>query len=193
MDTLQIGNLIYLVLLVSVLALWFFVQNQEQLSTKIKQVAAWGFIILGTVAAVGLWDDIRQTVVPRQAVFADQGRIALPRMPDGHYYATLELNGAPVRFVVDTGASSVVLTQADAVRAGLNAEDVVFFSEAMTANGPVRTAPVTLDRVAFGPFVDERVRAYVNEGEMSDSLLGMTYLQRFSRIEITGGQLVLER
>ena len=193
MDSLQIGNLIYLVLLASVLAFWFLVQNRDGLSTKIKQMAAWGFIILGTVAAIGLWEDIRQTVAPRQAVFAEAGRIELPRMPDGHYYATLTLNGAPVRFVVDTGASSVVLTREDAAAAGLGAGDLEFFSQAMTANGPVRTAPVTLDRVEFGPFADTGVRAYVNEGQMAESLLGMSYLQRFERIEISRGTLVLER
>lgn len=193
MDSFDTANLIYLGLLAGVLGMWFFVENRDSLSTKVKQMAAWGLIFLGTVAVVGLWGDIRQTVMPRQAVFADQGRIELPRAPDGHYYATLGLNGTPTRFVVDTGATAVVLTRADALRAGLSEEDLVFFSQAMTANGPVATAPITLDTVTFGPFEDKRVGAYVNEGMMDQSLLGMSYLQRFARIEITGGKLLLER
>ena len=63
----------------------------------------------------------------------------------------------------------------------------------MTANGPVRTAPVRLEDVALGPFHDRDVRAFVNEGEMSKSLLGMEYLNRFARLEINGGRLILER
>ena len=193
LDSVPVGNLVYLLLLGSAVALWYLVEHRQSLSRTLKQMAAWALIFVGAVAAVGLWGDIRQTVAPRQVAFADAGRMALPRAPDGHYYATLELNGTPVRFVVDTGATSVVLTRADATRAGLADDDLVYFSQAMTANGPVRTAPVTLDRVTFGPFTDENVRAYVNEGDMTESLLGMTYLQRFGRIEIASGRLILER
>ena len=123
----------------------------------------------------------------------DTGRIEVPRGPDGHYYLTLDINDAPVRFVVDTGATSMVLTKTDAERVGLTADDLIFYSEAMTANGPVRTAPVRLDDVALGPFHDANVRAFVNEGEMNQSLLGMDYLIRYARLEITNGQLILER
>ena len=63
----------------------------------------------------------------------------------------------------------------------------------MTAHGPVRTAPVRLDDVAIGPFHDNNVRAFVNEGDMRTSLLGMEYLNTFARIEIAGGRLILER
>ncbi len=63
----------------------------------------------------------------------------------------------------------------------------------MTANGPVQTAPVELARMSLGPFSDTDVRAYVNDGEMEQSLLGMTYLQRFDRLEISGGEMILER
>ncbi|WP_425100046.1 retropepsin-like aspartic protease family protein [Tropicibacter sp. S64] len=193
MDDWQIGRFIYLAILAGALLLWFFVENRDSIGTKVKHMAAWGLIFLGTVAAIGLWGDIRQTVQPRQAVFEDQGRIELPLQADGHYYAVLDINGAQTRFVVDTGASGVVLTREDAERAGLDTKDLAFYSEAMTANGAVRTAPVRLDQVALGPFTDRGVQAFVNAGEMDTSLLGMTYLQRFSRIEIANGRLVLER
>ena len=87
----------------------------------------------------------------------------------------------------------MVLTKTDAERVGLTADDLIFYSEAMTANGPVRTAPVRLDDVALGPFHDANVRAFVNEGEMNQSLLGMDYLNRYARLEIANGQLILER
>lgn len=193
MSSYEVGNLIYLVLLGAVLVSWFVVQNRKNLNRTLQQGALWGLIILGTIAAVGLWDDIRQTVQPQQMIMSESGRIAVPRGPDGHYYLTLEINDAPVRFVVDTGATSMVLTLKDAQRVGLNEDDLIFYSEAMTANGAVRTAPVRLDDVALGPFHDRGVRAFVNEGEMSKSLLGMEYLNRFARLEIAGGTLILER
>jgi aspartyl protease family protein len=187
------ANLIYLILLGSVLAFWVFVKNRETLNKTLQHGALWGLIFLGVIAAVGLWDDIRQTVQPQQLVMSETGRIEVPRGPDGHYYLTLGINDVDVRFVVDTGATSMVLTQDDARRIGLSEDDMIFFSEAMTANGSVRTAPVRLADVALGPFHDSNVRAFVNEGEMTNSLLGMDYLHRFTRLEIASGKLILER
>ncbi len=193
MSGMEYGNLAYLVLLAVVLVFWFFIQNRQSLNKTLQQGAVWGLIFLGVIAAVGLWGDIRQTVQPQQLVMSDTGRVEVPRGSDGHYYLTLTINDAPVRFVVDTGATSMVLTQADAARVGLSEQDVIFYSEAMTANGVVRTAPVRLDDVALGPFHDRNVRAFVNEGEMTKSLLGMDYLSRFARLEINNGRLILER
>lgn len=187
------GQLAYLVVLGAAIIVWFFVQNRQSLNKTLQHGALWGLIFLGTVAAVGLWGDIRQTVQPQQMVMADGARVEVPRGPDGHYYLTLDINDTPVRFVVDTGATSMVLTQSDAGRIGLSEDELIYFSEAMTANGPVRTAPVRLDRVALGPFEDSNVRAFVNEGEMTRSLLGMDYLNRFARLEINNGRLILER
>jgi aspartyl protease family protein len=189
----QIGNLIYLVLLGSVIAGWFFVQNRNNLNKSLQYMAAWALIFVGVVAIYGLWQDIRQTVQPQQMVTASEGRIELPRAPDGHYYVNLQVNGAPVRFVVDTGATSMVLTRDAARRAGIDDQNLHFLTEAMTANGVVRTARVTLDEVAIGAFTDTRVPAYVNGGEMQNSLLGMSYLDRFASLQITGGKLVLQR
>lgn len=189
----DLGRLIYLALLVAVLLGWVFLRDRGQLGQKLQYLAIWGLILLGAVAAVGLWGDIRRTVMPQQAVFSETGRIALPRAPDGHYYVSLDINGVPTRFVVDTGATGMVLSRSDAERIGLTPETLLFHGAASTANGRVRTAPVRLDTVALGPFTDRNLRAYVNEGDMRSSLLGMSYLQRFDRLEISDGQLVLER
>lgn len=193
MSATEYGNLVYLVLLGAVVAFWFFAQNRQGLNKTLQQAAIWGLIFVGAVAAAGLWGDIRQTGTQQQLVVEEAGRIEVPRGPDGHYYLTLTINDTPVDFVVDTGATGMVLTQADANRIGLPRDEMIFFSEAMTANGPVRTAPVRLEDVALGPFEDSNVRALVNEGEMHVSLLGMTYLNRFARMEFNDGRLILER
>ena len=193
MSEFDYARLFYLVLLGSAVVLWFFAQNRNSLGKITQQAIIWALIFVGVIAAVGLWGDIRNTVLPGQAVVAEDGRIELPRAADGHYYLTADVNGAPIRFVVDTGASQIVLTKADAETAGLATEELSFVGRAYTANGEVRTAPVRLDRVEVGPLVDEDVRAVVNEGELDQSLLGMEYLQRFTSVEITNGTLVLTR
>ncbi|WP_104019144.1 retropepsin-like aspartic protease family protein [Roseovarius nitratireducens] len=192
MESFDFPRLVYLSILGSVLLLWFVVQGRESLSKLMQHAAAWGLIFLGVIAVVGLWQDIRQTVRPTQSVISDN-RIELPRAPDGHYYVTAELNGAPIRFVVDTGASQIVLSRGDAREAGIDTGSLIYTGRARTANGMVRTAPVQLDRLAIGPITDSDVRAVVNEGEMAGSLLGMDYLRRFSSVEIAGDRLILTR
>ncbi|MBK5932822.1 aspartyl protease family protein [Rhodovulum imhoffii] len=189
----DIGRLIYLILLAAAIAGYFFVENRNRLGKTAQQAAIWGLIFLGVVAGVGLWSDIRQQVSPRQTVFEQGQRIEVPRAPDGHFYLTLLINDTPVRFVVDTGASEIVLTQKDALRVGVDLRKLDYLGQAHTANGVVETARVTLDEVRLGPVMDENMRAWVNRGEMQDSLLGMTYLQRFARMEIADNRLILTR
>lgn len=187
------ARLIYLALLGGVLVTWFVVHNRQSLGKTVQMAAAWGLIFLGVIAAVGLWDDIRRAVRPSLAVVTGAGQIEVPRAPDGHYYLTLIVNDKPVEFMVDTGASQIVLTEDDARRVGLDPNDLAYTGRAMTANGEVRTAPVKLDRVDLGPVTDKNIRAWVNQGELEQSLLGMSYLQLWNKIEITDGALVLTR
>lgn len=193
MDSFDTGRLIYLILLGVMVLGWFMTQGRTSWNKTLQQAAAWVFIFLGAIAAYGLWGDISQTVRPQQTVFGEQGRIVVPQSQDGHFYIDASVNGAATRFVLDTGASFIVLTKADAVRAGLDPNELNYFGRAMTANGEVRTAPVRLDRLAIGPITDSNVRAVVNEGEMDSSLMGMSYLQRWGRIEISGNTLTLTR
>ncbi|SIT83728.1 retropepsin-like aspartic protease family protein [Pontibaca methylaminivorans] len=193
MDQWQIGNAAYLVLLGAVLVFWFFVQNRQSLGRVAQQAIAWGLIFLGVIAAVGLWGDIRRTVRPSLGTVTGEGAITVPRAPDGHYYLTLAINDRPVEFLVDTGASEMVLSQRDAARVGIDTDDLAYTGQAMTANGVVRTAPVRLDSVSAGPISDRDLRAWVSAGEMPGSLLGMGYLQRWSSVHFQDGTLVLTR
>lgn len=192
MDSVSIGHLIYLIVLGLAVAGWFFAQNRESLGKTTQQMLIWGLIFIGVIGAVGLWQDIRDDVMPRQSIAGD-GRIEVPLSRDGHYYLTLEIEGEPITFTVDTGASGVVLSPDDARRIGLDPATLDYLGEAMTANGIVRTARVTLENVRLGTIEEGPLRVYVNEAEMDGSLLGMDYLRRFERIEIARGRLVLLR
>lgn len=189
----DMARLLYLSLLGAVIGFWFFVQNRRNLGRTLQQAMAWVLIFVGVIAVVGLWDDIRSTLRPSIGSVTEAGAIEVPRAPDGHFYLMLQVNGAPVEFMVDTGASQMVLSRADAERAGIDTAGLAFLGRAMTANGEVRTAAVRLDSVALGPVRDRDVPAAVNGGELGVSLLGMSYLQRWARIEITGSTLRLER
>ena len=189
----EIGRFIYLIILLVAVGSWVFVQNRQSLGKTLQMFAVWGFIFLGVIASYGLWEDIRQTVRPQQSVAMDAGRVEVPRAPDGHYYLTLDVNGAPVEFLVDTGASQVVLNERDAQSAGIDTGSLAYLGRASTANGEVRTASVWVDEISLGGITDTNLRVWVNQGELDQSLLGMGYLQRWSSIEIRNGALVLTR
>ncbi len=193
MDALDTGHFVYLAILGIAVVGWFIAENRASLGQTVRTALAWAFIFLGVVAGYGLWGDIRDDVAPRQTVFTEDARVEVPRAFDGHYYLTLQVNGTPVDFVVDTGATDMVLSREDAARIGLDPGDLAYTGIASTANGQVRTARVRLDEVSLGGITDRGVTASVNAGEMSGSLLGMSYLHRFERIEIANGRLILER
>lgn len=146
----EIGRFIYLAILLVAVGSWVFVQNRQSLGKTLQMFAVWGFIFLGVIASYGLWHDIRQTVRPQQNVAVDAGRVEVPRAPDGHYYLTLDVNGAAIEFLVDTGASQVVLNERDARRAGIDTENLAYLGRAQTANGEVRTASVWIDEMSLG-------------------------------------------
>lgn len=189
MDGDMLARLGFLAIILVALGGWALVEFRQRMGQALRMATAWGLIFVGVMAGYGLWSDISREALPRQMVSAE-GQVEVPRAPDGHYYLTLAIDGTPLTFMVDTGASGMVLSLADAERVGIAVADLRFLGQAMTANGIVRTAQVTLPVVELGPFRNEGFRAYVNAGEMQGSLLGMDYLGQF-RMEFAGDRLVL--
>lgn len=187
------ASLIYLALLGTAIAGYAIVANRAQLGQMLRQTLLWGLIFLGVIAAYGVWQDVEGDLLSKQTVIQDEARVEVPRSRDGHYYLTLQANGEPVEFVVDTGATDVVLTKADAARVGIDLESLVFSGIAQTANGTTRTARALVDEFTLGNIQDRNVVVHINEGELFSSLLGMAYLQRFDRIEIKNNLLILHR
>ncbi|ABD54734.1 retropepsin-like aspartic protease family protein [Jannaschia sp. CCS1] len=192
MDSQDIPRLVYLIVLLCAVGGYFFWGQRRNMGQMARYLAIWGFIFLGFIVAIGLWTDLSNSMAPRQSVM-QTGAVEVPRASDGHFYLTLDVNSVPTRFVVDTGATAIVLSQADAARAGLDIDNLIYSGRAETANGRVETAPARIETLSLNGIVDENVRAIVNAGEMDGSLLGMSYLSRFSRLEIADGRLILQR
>ena len=191
MDSETTGRLLYLVLLLAAVGGWIIVEYRKRMGEALRTAAAWGLIFIGVMAGYGLWNDVRTDIAPQQMV-SEAGAIEVPRAEDGHYYLTLDINGTPVQFLADTGATNMVLSDRDARRIGIDPETLVYIGTAQTANGTVRTARVTLPSVTLGPYQDTDFTAWVNGGEMSDSLLGMEYLSLY-RVEIAEDMMILRR
>lgn len=119
------------------------------------------------------------------------GSVTLKADPSGHFITTGAINGKNVTFVVDTGATAVALSAAEAARIGLQYRGGKAMV-AMTANGAVRGWQVTLASVRLGDMTVSNVEGMVIDANLGPVLLGMTFLDRFDMIR-QGSTLVLRR
>ncbi len=188
-----VARLFYLIVLLLALSSYFLFGRSQALGRTLQQALTWALIFAMAVIAYSFRDTLRGALFPGAAIQVSRDAIELGRARDGHFYATLDVNGAPIRFMVDTGATDVVLSARDAARAGIDTTRLTFAGRAMTANGEVRTARVRLDSVGFGGVTETGVTASVSSGALDTSLLGMSYLDRFDRIEISGDRMLLAR
>jgi len=136
-------------------------------------------------------DRVLAELVPGRAVTRAR-TVEIARGNTGEFPVAVQVNGARVPMVLDTGASTVVLTREDAKAAGLPLEVLAYSVNIDTANGRARAAPVTLDRVAIGGLTERSVPALVAQpGQLKTSLLGMSFLNRLQSWEVRGDKLML--
>lgn len=112
----------------------------------------------------------------------------------GHYPVEARIEGRRLDFIVDTGASLVILRESDAARAGIRPMRSDYTATVSTANGKIMAARASLDRVEVGGITVENVQALVLPDEaLSKNLLGMSFLSRLRRYEVANGRMVLEQ
>jgi clan AA aspartic protease (TIGR02281 family) len=111
--------------------------------------------------------------------------------PHGHFVVDAEVDGTPLSFLIDTGASDIVLSQNDARRLGLEPRTLDYSRTYQTANGVVRAAPVQLRELRLGQLQLYELDASVNERPLPMSLLGMSFLRRLQGYEVADGRLIL--
>jgi aspartyl protease family protein len=120
------------------------------------------------------------------------GEVIVNQRLGGEFVIAARVNGARVTFLFDTGASAVVLTAADARRAGVDTGGLEFDVPVTTANGSALAAEVRLDQIAVGPIVMRNVAALVaRPGALGESLLGMSFLERLKSYTVERGRLIL--
>lgn len=119
------------------------------------------------------------------------GRVVLTAGPGGHFLTDGQINGRTVQFMVDTGATTVAMSVADAKRIGLNYQNGQPV-QMSTANGVTQGWRVTLNTVRVGDVMVSGVEAVVTPGGMPYVLLGNSFLSRF-QMNRNNDQMVLER
>ena len=148
-----------------------------------------GILAFWLVVMAGLYLVMDRVRAPRAAVQEADGSLVIPRGSDGHFHVAGSINGQPVRFMVDTGASLVVVTEALAQRAGLEGGQATQFR---TANGVRSGRVVKAQSVALRSFVVTGATVGVGyTGENSeDALLGQNFLQHFD-VQLLRDRMVL--
>jgi aspartyl protease family protein len=137
-----------------------------------------------------------RTAPPAEAAMgaANRGSAVIPGDERGHFQVNGRIDGRRIKFMVDTGASVIVLTTADAAALGIHPAQRDFAVAMNTANGTVRAAPARLDMVEIGGVAVRDVAAVVMpDMALSESLLGMSFLSRLRHFEYGDGKLTLEQ
>ena len=133
----------------------------------------------------------RSALMPAYAVQDSAHSLVVSRGEGDAFYVIGKVNGAPVRFLIDTGSTEIVLSPADAAGAGLASAGRAFDRPSETANGVGYGAAATLDSLTVGPIRLAQVPVSINQTPMTSSLLGMPFLQRLDSFEVRGDRLFL--
>jgi len=179
------------------------IARPEGFGRSLKQLVAWIGIFLVVMAAYTYRYEIQDIgsritggLVPGSPIASvdasGRNRITLIRNRNGQFSARGSVQGAPVVFLVDTGASDIVLSNADALRAGIDTATLAYNIPVSTANGMTTSARQTIDNLSIGPIVHERISVMIaRRGDLESSLLGMNFINRLRSFEIRGDRMIL--
>jgi aspartyl protease family protein len=172
---------------------------RDRFSHALESALIW--VVIGLLLVLGytyrfdlrdIGDRVLAELMPGRAISRGVRTVELVRGNTGDFQIATEVNGRIMSMVLDTGASTVVLTNDAAKAAGLPLEMIKYTVNVDTANGRARAAAVTLDRIAIGGIIERSVPALVAQpGQLRTNLLGMSFLNRLQSWEVRGDRLVM--
>ncbi len=192
----QLGHLGYLaavlILIASGMSLRDFKARQF-----LRDVGIWLAIGLALIVGYSAKDSLApiysQTIAsltPGTPAEIGDGRVAIKRNQNNDFVVKSSVNDAAINFIFDTGASAVVLTYNDAIKAGFSPQKLSFGITVSTANGTTQTAPIRIGVLEVGSIRRENVRGLIaQQGDLRTSLLGMTFMDTLSSFQVTGDTL----
>jgi aspartyl protease family protein len=197
LSAVDLSSLAVKIVLVVVIGSFALTLLRERFATALQSALIW--VVIALLLAIGytyrfelqdVSDRVLAEFIPGHV--ATRGHTVEVVRSGGSFSIAAQINGAHVSMALDTGATSVVLTQEAAKAAGLPLEVLSYTVNVDTANGRARAAPVTLDRLAVGGIVERSVPALIAQpGQLRTSLLGMSFLNRLESWEVRGDQLMM--
>ena len=200
-DFAQLGYLVVLLIFVGSALLGRSLSARE----VIRSIFVWFAILLLLVGVYTYRDELAGAgarvlgvlapgvpIAGRLAGEEDPSSVVVVRTAAGHFVVRASVEDVPLTLLVDTGASFVTLTQADAAAVGVDVASLQFVTPIRTANGVIQAAPITIARLAVGTIERRDLDALVAPPDSLDqSLLGMSFLDTLNGYRISGDRLVL--
>ena len=191
------SDLVYFAFM-SLFVSWWTASESVSMKHFAKQACLWGGMGLLLMVLysyrfelVEVKDRVMGNLRPEYGMDVGDNSVSFPVTDNGHFYIVAQVNGQPVRFLVDTGASSIVLTPEVAGRLGYDLKRVSFSQSFETANGQVRGAPVLLNSLQIRGFYVTDIPASINQAPMQYSLLGMEFFRRLKSYKVEREVLTL--
>ena len=192
------ASMLATVAIILVLGSTVFMMFRDRFAQALQALLFWAVVVVALGAAYSYRVELKEAggrmlaeLVPGRPVQMGS-TVLIARGHSGDFKLSALINGAPVTMVLDTGASSIVLTQEAAKAAGLPLQILTYTVDIDTANGHSRAAAVQLDRVGVGSIVERSVPALVVQpGRLKENLLGMSFLNRLESYEMRGDQLLM--
>lgn len=192
------ANLVRTVAILALVGSGVLMAPRLNLKGALRHAVIWGALGIAVLSVYALRGELATIatriggdLIPSRGIETNSGDISIRRSNDGHFHLSAEVNGAPVRFLVDTGASVVTLSTDDAARVGIETTTLDFNQQFRTANGTAWGATVRLNTIVAGPLRVDDVRAAVIQS--GTSLLGMSFLDRLDSFSIEGDTMTLKR
>lgn len=192
------GHLLYLLVLLMLIGSGLALRTKRDLSQALKNFLAWFVIFLVLITAYGFKDDFNllknrfmTSLMPSKAISDTPGQLSFSLSDDGHFHINSSINQVGVEFLLDTGASDIILSVNDAKRIGINLNELKFTKMFSTANGTVSGAAITLSSITIGSLTLNNIPASVTSGDLGFSLLGMRFLKMLDGYEVKGDRLTL--
>ncbi|MEM8702432.1 MAG: TIGR02281 family clan AA aspartic protease [Pseudomonadota bacterium] len=176
-----------------------FIFGQPKIREIVQGTLFWGGLCALLVVGYTYRTDLVQAgyrvlgaLAPGLAVTQPDGSILIVRDATGHFVLDGRVNGTRTHFLLDTGASAVVLTYDDARRAGFDPDTLSFTVPVSTANGRAMVAPILIETLTVGDHSLRNIRGFVaRDGALSGNLFGLTALDKLRSWRIEGDRLIM--
>lgn len=187
----------FVIIVLILLSVLYSVLSKNNLKKFASQLLIWVLILLSVIIGYAFRFELNYSaqrvmavLVPSYHWVNKDGELVIARSSDGHFYIDALVNDVKIKFMVDTGASDVALTKADAQKLKFDLSKLQFTKTYSTANGSSAAAPVKLNTIIIGG-IFKNIEAHIGRGDLDISLLGMSMLERFKGFRIDRDMLIL--
>lgn len=183
-------NLIYSILLLSMMISSMFIRSTTDNGKKFKNLAIWLAIIL-VVALLYNNRFLFKNFVPYQAYDTGNNELKITKSNDNHFYIAVNIDNKKILFLIDTGATTTTLTLNDAKKLGIDIDRLNFNIPLNTANGVSFGASTEVYNIKIGNFTIDSMWVIVSKDLDGKSLLGMNFLNKLNGYDIRQDKMTL--